>query len=108
MTFPFILCLEIQTFQASKGLIFNFRLHRTIRASSQVVVGLANLDSAATSASWPVMAYISAGWRIGSDLTPGHLFPVVSIETFTVPSTSLSNLYDGRRARPTICGRQIY
>ena len=44
MTFPFILCLEIQTFQASKGLIFNFRFRRTLRASSQVVVGLANRD----------------------------------------------------------------
>ena len=41
-TFPFTLCLQIQKSQASKGLIFNFRFRTTLRASNQVVVGLAN------------------------------------------------------------------
>ena len=69
--------------QASKGLIFNFRFRRTLRASSQVVVGLANRDCPAICASQLVTAYISAAWRIGSDLTAGHPFPVVSTERFS-------------------------
>ena len=40
--------------QASKGLIFNFRFRRTLRASSQVVVELANRDCSAICASRPV------------------------------------------------------
>ena len=58
-TFPFTLCLQIQTSQASKGLIFNFRIRRMLRASSQVVVGLANRYCLAICASRPVTAYIS-------------------------------------------------
>ena len=57
-TFPFTLSLQIQTSQASKGLIFNFRIRRTLRASSQVVGGVANWDCPAICASRPVMAYI--------------------------------------------------
>ena len=97
-TFPFTLCLQIQLSQASKGLIFNFRFRTTLRASNQVVVGLANREWPAICASRPVTAYISAAWRNGSDLTAGRPFPVVSTERFPVPSTSLSNLYDGRPA----------
>lgn len=92
--------------QASKGLIFNFRFRRTLRASSQVVVELADRDCPAICASRPVTAYISAAWRIGSDLTAGHLFPVVTTERCPGPSTSFSSPYDGRSARPFICGRQ--
>ena len=105
-TFPFTLSLQIQTSQASKGLIFNFRIRRTLRASSQVVVGLANRDCPPICASRPGTAYISAAWRNGSDLTAGHPFPVVLTERFPVPSTSLSNPCDGRPARSFICGRQ--
>ena len=105
-TFPFTLSLQIQTSQASKGLIFNFRIRRTLRASSQVVVGLANRDCPTICASRPGTAYISAAWRIGSDLTAGHPFPVVLTERFPVPSTSLSNPCDGHPARSFICGRQ--
>ena len=104
-TFPFTLCLQIQKSQACKGLILNFRFGRTLRASSQVVVGLKNRDCPAICASRLVTAYISAAWRLGSDLTAGHPFPVVSTERFPVPSISLSNPYDGRPARPVTCGR---
>ena len=69
--------------QASKGLIFNFRFRRTLLASSQMVVGLANRDCPAICVSRLVTAYISAAWRIGSDLTAGHTFPVVSTERFS-------------------------
>ena len=61
-------------------MIFNFRFRKTLRASSQVVVGIANWDCPAICASRPFTAYISAAWRIGSDLTAGHPFPVVSTE----------------------------
>ena len=71
-TFPVTLCLQIQTSQASKDLIFNFRIRRTLHASNQVVV-LANRDCPAICAPRPVTACISAAWRIGSDLTAGCL-----------------------------------
>ena len=65
------------------GLMFNFRFRRTLRASSQVVVGLTNRDCPAICASRPVSAYISAAWSIESDLTAGHPFPVVWTERFS-------------------------
>ena len=82
-TFPFTLCLHIQKSQASKGLIFTFRFRRTLPASSQVVVRLSNRNFPAICASRPVTAYISAAWRIESDLTAGYPFPVVSTERFS-------------------------
>ena len=56
--------------------------NRSRVASSQVVVRLANRDCSAICASRLVTANISAAWRIGSDLTAGHPFPVVSSERF--------------------------
>ena len=88
-------------------MIFNFRFRRTLRASSQVVVGLANRNCPAICASRPVTAYISAPWRIGSDLTAGHPFPVVTTERFPGPSTSFSSPYDGRPARPLFSGGRV-
>ena len=43
-------------------------------------MGSANRDCPAIGASRPVTAYVSAAWRIGSDLTAGHPFPLVSTE----------------------------
>ena len=64
-TSPFTLCLQIRTSQASKSLILNFWFRRTLRASSQVVVGFANRDRPAICASRPPTASISAACRIG-------------------------------------------
>ena len=80
-TFPVTLCLQIQTSQASKDLIFNFRIRRTLHASNQVVV-LANRDCPAICAPRPVTACISAAWRIGSDVTAGHPFQVFRLKGF--------------------------
>ena len=54
-----------------------------LRASSQVVVGLSNRDGSAICASRLVTVYNSAAWRMGSDVTTGHPFPVVSTEAFS-------------------------
>ena len=64
-------------------MVFNFRFRRTLRASNQVVVGLANRDCPAICAYRSVTAYFSAAWRTGSDLTARHPFPVVSTERFS-------------------------
>ena len=88
-------------------MIFNFRFRRTLRASNQVVVGLTNRDCPAICASRPDTAYMSAAWRIGSDLTAAHPFPVVTTERFPGPSTSFNSPYDGRPARPLFSGGRV-
>ena len=60
--------------------IFNFQLGKTLRASSEAVVVLADRDCPAVCAFRAVTAYISAAQRMGWDLTAGHLFPVVTAE----------------------------
>ena len=61
-----------------RDLIFNFQFGKTLRASSEAVVVLADRD-------WPVIrpfravtAYSSVAQQMGWDLAAGHLFPVVS------------------------------
>ena len=65
---------------ASRGLVFTFQFGRTLRASSEAIVVLADRVCPETCASRTVTAYISAAQRIGWDLTVGHLFPVVMTE----------------------------
>ena len=50
---------------------------------------------------------MSAAWRIGSDLTAAHPFPVVTTERFPGPSTSFNSPYDGRPARPLFSGGRV-
>ena len=76
--------------QASKGLIFNVRFCRTLRASSQVV-GLANRNCPTICTSRPVTAYIMP-----------HVV-LDQLKGFPVPSTSLSNPYDDRPAKIYFC-----
>ena len=61
-------------------MIFNFQLGKTLRASSEAVVVLADRDCPAICAFRVVTAYISAAQRIGWDLSTGHLFPVATAE----------------------------
>ena len=89
-----------------QGFDFNFRFRRTLRASSQVVVRLADPDCSAIYESRPVTAYTSAEQRIEWDVTTRHLFPVLTTQMFPGPPTSFSRARDGRPARPFICGRK--
>ena len=65
---------------AYKGLILNFQFGKTLRASSEAVVVLADRDFPVIRALRAVTAYISAAQRIGWDLTTGHLFPVATAD----------------------------
>ena len=56
----------------------------------------------------PVKAYISAAWRIGSDLTAGHPFPVVSTERFSGTVYLFEQPVWRRPARPFIFGRKNF
>jgi len=76
----FTLGSQILKLPGSKGLIFNFQFGKTLRASSEAVVVLADRDCPAICAFRAVKAYISAAQRIGWDLTAGHLFPVITTE----------------------------
>ena len=64
----------------SRGLIFNFQFGKTLRASSEAVVVLADRDCPHKCACRAVTAYISAAQRIGWDLPAEHVFPVVAAE----------------------------
>ena len=63
---------------ASKGMIFNVQFDKTLRASSEAVVGLADRDCPAICAFRTVTRCITIAQRIGWNLTTGHLFPVVT------------------------------
>ena len=76
----FTLGSQILRLPESRGLIFNFQVGKTLRASIEAVVVLADRVCSETCASRAVTAYISAAQRIGWDLTVGHLFPVVMTE----------------------------
>ena len=74
----FALGSQIMKLPNSRGLIFNLQFGKTLRASSEAVVVLADRDCSAVCAFRAVTAYISAAQRMGWDLTAGHLFPVVT------------------------------
>lgn len=64
------------------SLIFNFRILKTLQTSIHVVVGLANMVNPALCVFWPVTDYVSAAWRVESDMTAWLPFPVLSTEKF--------------------------
>ena len=76
----FILRSQILELPKSRGLIFNFQFGKTLRASSEAVVLLADRDCPAVFAFRAVTAYVSAAQRMGWDLTAGHLFHVFTTE----------------------------
>ena len=76
----FTLGSQILKLPNSRGLIFNFQFGKTLRASIEAVVALADRDCPAVCAFRAVAAYISAAQRMGRDLTTGYLFPVVTAE----------------------------
>ena len=63
-----------------RGLIFNFRSGKTLRASSDAVVVLEDKDFPETCVCRAVTAHVFAAQRIGCDLTAMHLFPVGTTE----------------------------
>ena len=74
----FTLGSQILKLPNSRGLIFNFQFGKTLRASNEAVVVLADRGFPAICAFRAVTAYISAAQRMGWDLNAGHLFPVVT------------------------------
>ena len=81
-TFSFTLCLQIQKSQASKGSILNVRFRRTLRASSQVVMGLGSRNCPTIYASRPVTAYISAAWLSDRTRPRGTRSPWLRLKGF--------------------------
>ena len=71
---------QILKLPESKGLISNFQLGKTLRASSEAVAVLADQDTPEICAFRAVMDDIAAAQRMGWDLTAGRLVPSVSAE----------------------------
>ena len=61
----FTLGSQILKLPNSRGLIFNFQFGKTLRASNEAVVVLADRDCSAVCAFRAVTAYISAAERMG-------------------------------------------
>ena len=76
----FTLGFQILRLPESRGVVFNFQFGKTLRASSEAIVVLADRVFPETRASRAVTAYISAAQRIGWDLIIGHIFPVATTE----------------------------